>query len=66
MIKANVPNMHSEAAMIQDLMSDKAAMEVGGYSLATLQTCLQYASFLIFRFWGFLFKHVRYLLHALM
>lgn len=41
-VKARIPSLYSEAMLMQDLMSEKAAMEIGGYSLATLQTCLSY------------------------
>lgn len=41
-VKARIPALYSEAMLMQDLMSEKAAMEIGGYSLATLQTSLSY------------------------
>ena len=34
--------MCSEAAFIETFISDKAAIEKGGYLLATFQTCLQF------------------------
>lgn len=43
-IKARIPNLYSEAMLMQDLMTEQAAMEIGGYSLATLQTCLSYVA----------------------